>query len=142
MRTGHELFVFSNGTRCREKAIKARQTVRFRTTEFVIILYYTHRKISTPPTFGLPRLASFPRFPGHQCIIQTNRYTSGKIFVRASLCARYYYIRVRVHRTRYTHYVHCIHVGILLPPSSTCARGPRGLPQPYSCHRDEYTTAV
>jgi len=99
-----------------ENAIKTRlqsDVPRFCTVAFFII-YYTHWKIPVPPTFGLPRLAcSCPRFPGHQCIIQTNRYSSRKIFVRAGLCAHYYYIvcvnMCLVLCTRYTHYAYCIH---------------------------------
>jgi len=55
--------------------------VRFCTVEFVVIICIIH--IGKSPRLRLS-LAGFPRFPGHQCIIQTNRYTSGKIF--GSVC--------------------------------------------------------
>jgi len=94
--------------RCSEIAIKTRQQSVFAPGSLLLYVILYTSKISTPLTFGLPRLTSFPCFPGHQCIIQTNRYTRAKRY--SGLCAHFHYIRVRVRRTRYTHYVHRIRV--------------------------------
>lgn len=79
-------------------------TVRFCTVEFVVIIYIIH--IGKSPRL---RLLVF-----RGLVFRVTNALFRPIDTRAErysgLCAHYYYIRVRVRRTRYTHYVHRIRV--------------------------------